>query len=216
MLVLSRAFAIAAVLAAGACSFPPPPTCPAPAPGETPVYIRSAGWHIDIGLPAAAVTGKLAVFRDVFPGAHALMFGYGKKTFLTAPPDTISEYLLGPVPGPAAIEVIGVGADPVDAYPAGEVLVYRLSPDGARALSDFIWRDIARDAAGGPRLLGPGFYPGSLFYAAVSGYSLAHTCNTWAANALHAAGLALDGDGVIFSGQVVDRAIAAGACAAAP
>jgi hypothetical protein len=140
------------------------------------------------------------------------MFGYGKKTFLTAPPDTISEYLLGPLPGPAVIEVTGVGTNPVDAYPPGEILVVRLPPGGARALSDFLWRDIARDAVGRPRLVGPGPFPGSLFYAAVTGYSLAHTCNTWAADALRAAGLKLDAGGVVFSGQVVARATAAGAC----
>ena len=211
-----RCLVLSAILAAGGCAAPAPPSCPWRTPPEDLVYIRSHDWHVDIGLAAGSITGPLTVFRDVFPGAQAVMFGYGKRTFMTAPPDTFSEYLLGPLPGPAVVQVTGVGSLPTDAYDPGDVLVYRLPPGGARALSDFIWNDIAKDVAGGPRLIARGGFPGNLLYAAVSGYSLAHTCNTWAADALHAAGLALDVDGVMFSGQVVARAIGAGACEAGP
>lgn len=208
-----RSLLLTGVLRAGACSTPSPPACPAPAAEEHFVFVRSHGWHVDIGLLASDVEGGLAVFRDIFPGATSLMLGYGKKTFVTAPPDTISEYLLGPFPGPALIQVTGVGADPRDAFPPDELILLRLPPGGARALSEFLWNDIARDAAGRPKLVANGNYPGSLFYAAVTGYSLGHTCNNWAANALHAAGTALDSDGVMFSGQVMARALAAGGCA---
>ncbi len=167
---------------------------------------------MEIGLAADRVEGPLSVFRDIFPGARGLMFGYGKRTFFTAKADTFSEYVLGPVPGPAAIQATGLTTLPDAAYEPRAVMVMRLPPGGARALSDFLWADLDRDTAGGPRLIAPGNYPGSLFYAARSGYSLAHTCNTWAADALHAAGLAVDGDGVVFSGQVVARAVEARAC----
>ena len=200
-----------AVLLAG-CSGPEPASCPAPLPMAEYVYVRSHGWHVDIGLSAGSVTGPLAVFRDIFPGARALMFGYGKRTFFTARADTFSEYLLGPVPGPAVIQVTGVGSNLVDAYPPGDLLVMRLPQGGATALSDFLWHDIVLDAVGQPRLVGPAGFPGSQFYDAVTGYSLAHTCNTWAANALQAAGLPVQGDGVMFSGQVVARVTEAGAC----
>ncbi len=189
------------------------PTAPRCAADDGPdVYIVARGWHVEVGLPADHLDGELAAFRDVFPGARAVMFGYGKRTFFTARADTLSEYVLGPVPGPAAIQVTGLSTLPTDAYEPSAVLVMHLPPGGAAGLSAFLQHDFERDAAGGPRLIGPGPYPGSLFYAARSGYSLAHTCNTWAADALHAAGLAVSGSGAALSGQVVSRAIAAGAC----
>lgn len=62
------------------------------------VTLIDRGWHVEIALPAEALTGGLAVFRDVFPGARAVAFGYGKRTFFTAKTDSLSEYLLGPFP----------------------------------------------------------------------------------------------------------------------
>ncbi len=118
----------------------------------------------------------------------------------------MSEYLLGPVPGPALIEVTGLKVPPSVAYPGEDTIVLPLPPGGARALSEFLWRDLETDGGQKPRLVAPGQFPGSLFYAARSRYSLAHTCNTWAADALRAAGLPVRADGVVFSGAVMSRA----------
>ena len=176
------------------------------------VSLVDRGWHVEIGLDAADLTGGLAVFRQIFPGARALVFGYGKRTFFTARTDSLSEYLLGPVPGPAAIQVTALSVPPSAAYPARDTAVMALPPGGGARIAASLWEDFARDASGGPRLIGPGPFPGSLFYAARSGYSLGHTCNTWVAELLHAGGLPVRGDGVVLSGQVMARAVRGGAC----
>ncbi|MEJ0045265.1 MAG: DUF2459 domain-containing protein [Rhodospirillales bacterium] len=91
-------------------------------------------------------------------------------------------------------------------------LALALPPGGAERLSAFLWQSLALDGAGKPRFVGPGRFAGSRFYAAVHGYNLFYTCNSWVADALHAAGLAVDADGVVFSGQTmarVERAAAA-------
>ncbi len=199
-----RAFGVALLLAQGACGVPAAP-CVVPETGEN-VTLIDHGWHVDVGISADEISGPLAIFRDLFPGARAFVFGYGKKTFLSAPPDTISEYLLGPIPGPALIEVAALNVLPDAAYPADETITLRLPPGGARALSDFIGNDFEEDRDKKPLLVGPGNFLGSLFYAARGTYSLAHTCNTWAADALHAAGLPISGDGVAFSGDLISRA----------
>lgn len=201
-------------LAAG-CAAPPPCRLP---DGPDRVYVVEQGWHVELGLPAEELKGPLAIYRETFPGARAVMFGYGKRTFMTAAPDDIREYLLGPVPGPAVIEAVGLTVLPPAAYPGAETVALRLPPDGARALSDFIWQDLDKDRAGRPRLVGPGSFPGSLFYVARSGYSMMHTCNRWAVDALVAAGEPVAGDGVVFSGQAMARveAALAGQCRAAP
>jgi hypothetical protein len=179
--------------------------------------VLSRGWHTQLGIPADHLTGGLAVFRTIYPGARAVMFGYGKRTFMTAPADRLSEYLLGPLPGPAVIETVGLRDLPPASYGAEGMVELSLPQGGAAGLSAFIWNDLARDRYGGPRLVGPGFYPGSRFYAAMSEYDLAHTCNTWIVAALQAAGLPVRAGGVVFSGQAMERleAEAARECRAA-
>jgi hypothetical protein len=191
-------------LAAASCSTVVAP-CAFPLAGHDSLYVVSRGWHAEIGIPADELKGKLAVYRDVFPQARAVMFGFGKKTFITAPPESFSEYLLGPIPGPAVIQVTGLLVSPADAYPPGSTITLSLPPGGSEAVSDFIWNELGKDRTGAPRLVSLGSNPVSIFYAARNGYSLLHTCNAWTADALHAAGLPISGDGVMFSGQVMSR-----------
>jgi hypothetical protein len=183
-----------------------------------PVYIVSQGWHVEIGLPADRVQGPLAVYRDIFPGARSFMFGFGKRTFMTGPTKSPAEYLVGPFPGPAVIQVTGLSVMPPDAYGPGGTITMSLPPGGAEGLSDFIWNDLQKDKVGLPRLVGLGHHPGTLVYDAKPEYSLIHTCNAWAADALAAAHLPISGEGVVFSGQAMGRAETARAaeCAAAP
>jgi hypothetical protein len=187
------------------CAGSLPDGCPPPAGGDV-VYVVSRGWHTEIGVPGDLLLGRLGVFRTIFPGARTVMFGYGKRTFMTAPVEGPAEYLLGPFPGPAVIEAVGLKVTPPEAYGPADMVALALPPGGAARLANFIAQDLAPDREGGPRLVGPGKFPGSLFYAARSGYSLTHTCNGWVADALHAAGLKVSGAGVVFSGQAMARA----------
>lgn len=204
---MQQALGVALLLAVAGCATRAP-VCLA-APGGDTAYIIDRGWHVDLGIAVGSLDGGLAMFRDVFPGARAVVFGYGKRTFLTAPPDDWSEYLLGPIPGRATIEVAGLLVLPDAAYAPGEVTALPLPPGGAARLSAFIWRDFAS-----AHRIGLGH--GTLFYAANSRYSLLHTCNTWAADALAAADARISAADVILSGQVKRRAVAAGSCRAPP
>jgi len=183
--------------------------CPPALAGHDVVYVLGRGWHTQIGLAADRLEGSLGVFRTIFPGARAVMFGYGKRTFMVAPPDKISEFVLGPIPGPAVIEVIGLNVSPPEAYGTEGMIALALPPGGAEKLSRFLWNDLQQDRAGGPRLVAGGPFGGSLFYAARSGYDLFHSCNTWIAEALHAAGLPIESDFLVLSGQMMARAAGA-------
>jgi hypothetical protein len=175
-------------------------------PSRDTVTLLDHGWHTDIGIPADELSGPLAVFRDIFPGARSVVFSFGKKTFLMAPAHDWSEYLLGPVPGPAAIMVTGLSVPSENAYGADPALVLHLPTGGAARLSDFVWREVLQDPTGKPRLIDRGAFDGSLFYAATARYSLNHTCNTWSALALEAAGLDINPSGVVFASQITARA----------
>ncbi len=194
------------------CATPPAARCATTPPSEDVVYVVDHGWHTDIGVPASELSGPVAVFRAIFPGAASLVFSFGKRTFITAPVDDWSEYLLGPIPGPAAFLVTGLSVMPDEAYDAAPVVILHLPAGGARALSDFLWNEFQKDRTGRPRLIDRAPFPGGLFYAATETYTLTHTCNTWAANALRTAGVPVDPDGVVFAGQVMARARQAAQC----
>jgi hypothetical protein len=199
-----RAVLLSAAAILAACSSVPLPSCPPPVAGDV-VYVVGQDWHAEIGIPVEELDKNLAFYRDIFPGARVIMFGYGKKTFFTAPPETISEYIIGPVPGPAVIQVVALNVTPLDAYSPEDTLVLHLPPGGSRALSAYIWTDLAKDPAGKPELVAHSENPSGLFYAAQSEYNLFHTCNTWIAETLQASGLPISGDDVIFSSQVMSR-----------
>jgi hypothetical protein len=194
------------------CAATPAVPCGGAPPSRDVVYIIDHGWHTDIGVPASELSGPAGVFRSIYPGVAALVFSYGKRTFLTAPVDDWSEYLLGPVPGPGAILVTGLAVMPDQAYDGTPVGVLRLPVGGARALSDYLWAELRKDRTGKPLLIDPAPFPGGVFYAATDTYMLTHTCNTWAIDALRAAGLPVDPTGVVFAGQAMARARQAALC----
>jgi hypothetical protein len=188
-----------------ACAVSRPAPCSAPGRGDPVAWVVDQGWHTEIGLPAQEIAGPLSVFRTIFPGAHVLMFGFGKRTWITAKVESWSELLMGPVPGPGAIQVIGLRVDPADAYAGDQVIRLPLRPDQAVSLDRFIWDAIGKTRTGQPRLISSGLFPGSLFYAASHGYAPTYTCNTWSAQAMHSAGLPVNPDGVILAGGILGQ-----------
>lgn len=194
----------------------PAATCAPDAASQDVVWVIDHGWHTDIGVPADEITGPLGVYRSIFPGARVLMFGFGKRTFITAKVEDVSELLLGPVPGPGAIEVVGLRIPPAEAYEQPVTLLH-LPPGGMQALSDFLWQTLGKTRGGEPRLISDGLFPGSLFYASTHAYNLLYTCNTWAAQALHAALFPVHTDGVVLPGGLLRQtARVAGACQMSP
>jgi hypothetical protein len=201
--MIRRIYILFAVLVVGGCSSFVKPCSPFTA--DDLVYVVEQGWHVEIGLPVEELDEDLAFFHAVFPGARVIMFGYGKQTFITAPPDTLSEYFLGPFPGPAVIQTVGLKVTPLEAYPPENTITLILPAGGRRALSAYIRKDLTQNMSRAPMVVTQSTDPNGLFYASESEYSLTHTCNTWIADALHAAGFPISGNGVIFSYQVMAR-----------
>ncbi|HTR16042.1 MAG TPA: DUF2459 domain-containing protein [Acetobacteraceae bacterium] len=202
------------VVGVGGCAGAPPPCSSGPAPRGEEIYLVDHGWHVDLAIPSPMLRGNMAVFRRIFPGLQVLMVGFGKRTFMMAPVTTIGDLLIGPFPGSGAILAVGLSAPPDQAYSDGTEAILDLPPGGAERLSDFLWRTfLVKD--GMPVEIAKGFSPGSVFYATRTGYSGVYTCNTWAADALHEAGLKVDPLGVIFAGQAMARAarVSRGVCA---
>jgi hypothetical protein len=172
-------------------------------------WLVQRDWHTEIGLPAAAIAGPLAPLRDATPGAAALLFGFGKRSFMVAPARGLPEWIAGPFPGPGVMQVTALRVRPPAAMAA--VLTLPLPPGGTEALERAIHAGFAADAAGRP--VPVSVVDGSAFYEASERYSLTRACNAWTARMLEAAGLPVSPAGVVLTGGVLRQAAAVpGAC----
>jgi uncharacterized protein (TIGR02117 family) len=184
-----------------------------PADPHEAIYVISGGWHTEVGLPVEPLRGPLSSLIREFPNARYLVFGWGARDYYMAPSTSIADLLRAAVPGPAVMLVIPLETSPEAFFGASNVFALHAPPNGMQHLSQFLWEYLASEEDGTPHRIGTGPYPQSVFYASTGTYNLGHTCNTWTAEALRAAGLPVNAAGVVFAGQVLDQlpAILAGA-----
>ena len=197
--------AIMVATAAAGCGTLPrhPPAAPTEATGRPSIviYVVRRRWHTDIGFRATDLRSRLAGLLPRLPGAGYLLFGFGDRHYLMHQGGSMGSLLGALLPGAGVVLVTGLPATPGQSFGADAVHSVTVTAGQARALEDFVWTTLARDDDG-PEQLGSGPYAGSLYYAATVRYSGLHTCNTWTAEALMAAGLPIHSFGVEFSGQV--------------
>ena len=169
------------------------------------IYVIAGGWHTELVLPTAAIGGSLAALKRGSTDARYLVFGWGARDYYMARDPGIEDLLRAAVPGPAVLLVIPLQVSPEAFAGAGNALAVALSRGGAERLLQFLWGYLAKDAEGAPRPIEVGPYPGSIFYASTGTFDLTHTCNTWTAEALIAAGVPVSSIGVVYSGQLLDQ-----------
>ena len=199
-----RACIFASLVTLSACGTPAGPCALAVGPDR--VYVLSGDWHSEIAIPVSELGDGLEELARKYPGARSLVFGYGKKSFMTAPPGSLAKYLTGPWPGAGAIEVTALDGDPAALYAPDEIVTLDLPADGARRLSAHIRGDMANDPDGMPRIVEEWHDPETLFIDADSRYTFLHTCNGWLADGLAAAGVPISTSRVITSGRLMARA----------
>jgi uncharacterized protein (TIGR02117 family) len=176
------------------------------APRDDVVYLITGGWHTEIGLSRSAARGLPQLLLDSFPDARYLVFGWGERGYYTSPDPGLGDALRALAPGPAALLVIPLSVSPTEAFADASVLTLPVSSPGIERLDAYLGGYVATDIDGQPQRIGAGPERGSLFYASTGNYSVARTCNTWAAEALHVAGLPVDAAGVVFASQLLDEA----------
>jgi uncharacterized protein (TIGR02117 family) len=176
-----------------------------PAPSHEAIYVISGGWHTEVGLPVEALGGSLRALKRDFPSARYLIFGWGARDYYMAQDFGLGDLLRAAVPGPAVMLVIPLEISPEAFFGASNVFLLHAPPNGTQRLSQFLWEYLVIEENGTPVRIGTGPYPQSVFYASTGTYNLGHTCNTWTAEALRAAGLPVNAAGVVFTGQVLDQ-----------
>jgi uncharacterized protein (TIGR02117 family) len=185
------------------CSSLPQQPVASLADGADRVYVIDRGWHTDIGLPTAELHGGLALIAADFPGATLLTLGFGDRAYLLDRETNFFDMLRALWPGRAALLVTGLRARPEDAFGMDNVATLAITKPQLDALESFLARYFATDRAGKPLRLANGPYPGSLFFASDQTYDAFHTCNTWTAEGLRAAGFPVSRTLIIFAPQVM-------------
>lgn len=168
---------------------------------RTVIYVVKRRWHVDIGFAATDLQPPLASLRADFPEAEYLLFGFGDRHYLLDQDRGPGGMLAALWPGPGLMLVTSLTTSPQTAFGKHNVIEISVNPGQARNAQDFVWQSLAVEKGSvTPLHVGP--YDGSLYYAASQRYSAWHTCNTWAAQALQAADVAVRSLGVELSGQL--------------
>jgi hypothetical protein len=169
---------------------------------STIIYVVKRAWHVDIGFAAADLQPPLAGLQSDLPAARFVLFGFGDRHYLLDQDRGPFGMLAALWPGPGLMLVTGLDNTAQAAFGEANVVEIRVSAQQALDAQQFVWLTLAADQGGGVAPLRPGPYQDSLYYAASQAYSAWHTCNTWAAEALHAADLPVHSAGVALSGQL--------------
>jgi len=175
------------------------------APKAQTLYVIAGGWHTEIAIPVRTLSGPLTDLKEVKSSTANVAFGWGQRDYYMAATPDFGDLLKAAVSGPAVMLVIPLDGPPADTFGPSNVFAVPVSSEGLARLAEYLWADLQKDPTGVPRPIAAGPYVGSAFYASTSTYEVLHNCNTWTAEALHLAGIAVSADGVIFAGQVLDQ-----------
>ena len=165
------------------------------------IYVIKRKWHVDIGFAATDLQSPLASLRADFPAARYLVFGFGDRHYLLDQDRRFASMVAALWPGPGLILATGLTATMQAAFGENNVIEIPVTAAQLQNAQQFVWKSLSAEG-GAVTPLHPGPYDGSFYYPASQGYSALHTCNTWAAEALHAANLPVHSVGVALSGQV--------------
>lgn len=202
---MPRALGISLLLLLAACSAAPPrpvqPHGAHPADNSAVIYVVRRKWHVDIGFAVADLQPPLASLRADFPAARYLLFGFGDRHYLLDQDQGFGGMLGALWPGAGLMLVTSLAAPLQAAFGDANVIAIPVTAAQAADAEAFVWQSLAADNGNiSPLHAGP--YDDSLYYASSKRYSAVHTCNTWAAQSLHAAHLPIHSGGVELAGQL--------------
>ncbi len=171
---------------------------------EVPVAVADYGWHTGLIVPAKALGTVLTGLHGHFRHARYLGFGWGNRRFYESSKQGLGLALRSILPSSSVVLLQGFGSRLRAGEEAGATLHWLcVSRSGVRRLDRFL-ADYFRKGPHGHFIgVEPGMLPHSEFFASTGTYDAFHTCNTWTAEALHAAGLPVNSHGIVFAGQLL-------------
>ena len=162
-------------------------------------------WQVDVGFHASELHAPRDAVSRLQPGTSDVLSGFGDRPYLMTRDQSSCSGLLALWPGPGRILVSGLAAPPESAFRQDRTTRIKLANAQARAAETFIWASMSQgEKAVEPVATRP--HDGSVYYAANPVYLGMHTCNTWAAEVLEAAGLPIRSRRVFLAGQIWRKA----------
>jgi uncharacterized protein (TIGR02117 family) len=205
---LARFIAVFVSLVLAACAATTPIPSPTPfadaSPPVTTVAVVRRDWHTDVCIHSEDAEPAVSAFAAGFDGARFLCFGFGERRYVFERDHGPFAALAALFPSHAALLMTVLRATPQDAFGASSVIDLRIGKRGLAGLNAFMQASVQTGDDGAPVRLGDGPYAGSVFFAATFTYDAFHTCNTWTARALRAAGLPVSDS--LFAGGVMHGA----------
>lgn len=176
---------------------------------ERTIYLVNIGWHVGIALPVDKTLRRAMPEAAAFPEATFIEIGWGDREFYQAQdPGSLMALKAALMSTDAVVHLHGFASPVAERFSQSEILAVTLADQEFAALFGHVHASFERGGGGGAsEVIGPGLYgASSQFYKATGEFHLMRTCNTWVAEALAAAGLDLDPDGIITAGGVMDAA----------
>jgi uncharacterized protein (TIGR02117 family) len=170
------------------CSASNSPPLPPEDPPGMPVYLINLGWHTGLAVRPADIPPRYWPEREDFPDVAYIEVGWGDYDFYQSRGFDLWLMLkAGLFPNPSVLHVVGLTEPPGRVFASAEVVRIDLSVHDFERLIAFI--DDTFDRGDGQRapVIGPGHYAISFFYPAEGRFHMLNNCNTWVAEALHAA-----------------------------
>jgi uncharacterized protein (TIGR02117 family) len=181
-------------------------TGPHPYAGQNPtrpVWLVTSGWHTGLAVRWTDIPPDLFPERADFPKAGYLEVGWGDRDYYQASdPGVWLALKAALIPGPSVLHVAGFGTPPNLYFGSGTILRIELPEAAFRNLIVYLHDSFARHGAQSASPLGPGLYGKSHFYEAQGQFHVFNNCNTWAARALHTAGLPVASFRTVTSGSL--------------
>lgn len=183
------------------------------------IYVADHGWHTGLILLRQDFDPRVSLRTTYFDDKQWLEFGWGDAAFYQAEEMSVGLALRALFsPTDAVMHVYAFDGMPAKNFPESEVVRIRVTQAGYRRMIRFIRDAFARDQNGHVMPLKRGLYGRSHFFKARGTYSMDRTCNTWTAEALREAGLAIDPASAATSGGVMSQLayLETAACAEEP
>jgi hypothetical protein len=176
--------------------------CRAAWAGDVALVVLARDWHTAIAIPLSAVPAPLIAAAHVSPGDDTLIIGFGARVWMGQPNRGVDDAISALTGGPGAVQIQSQSglADPGDT--SVQTLTLHVPQDRIAALAGFAWAAIAKPPSG---QIAPYAepQPGNRYYDSTTRYGMLHNCNSWTAEALRQAGVAVDPDGILRASQLM-------------
>lgn len=169
--------------------------CAGPEVASATVYVDSLGWHTGLVLAredAVAALGELIPEFHRFPWVE---IGWGDRDFYMA---SGYSYLAGFralfFSRGSAVHAAGFSESPERFFDRYQLVRLEIDRTKLGALLGYIREHLELDPCGASTRLGTSLYGQGSFYSGRGQFSITHTCNSWTAGALIAAGCPIDAE----------------------